>query len=74
MDASAASVPRAVYWPIDVMVACMVACDALNRADDPEQCETRQEALAIYAVASAAREAGRKMPIPAWLEEYVEES
>lgn len=60
---------RPVYWPIDVMCACMAALDTIVAED-----EARTEALAIYAVASAAREADRKIPIPAWLEKHVEEN
>ena len=72
--AATAPTPRPVYWPIDVMCARMKVCDQLDQADNPEHQAGRWEALAIYAVASAAREADRKIPIPAWLENYVEES
>lgn len=60
---------RRWYWPIDVMGACCSALDQGSLASDEHA-----EALAVYAVASAAREADRKIPVPGWLEDFIVET
>lgn len=62
---------RNIYWPIDVMCGCVAAIDNLDSPEDADHRQLRSEALAIYAVASAGREADRKIPVPEWLEDYI---